>query len=197
MSPPPPEGWGGARPRSGRPPSEPTKHVRVPISQLPKVVAYLDATRLRKRPGSNISESWEHDHEAPPQHLVYVEAPRPHAGFPSPAVDYVESVLDLRELLVRNPPATFYVRLKGDSLKDLGLLDGDVLVVDRSLTPKQNSIVIAVYDGDILVKQLGKYERKPALLSRNDEKAQVYKPLPLEGHDHEFWGVVTGVARKF
>jgi SOS-response transcriptional repressor LexA len=65
------------------------------------------------------------------------------AGFPSPADDYLDRDLDLHELLIQHPAATYYVRLSGDSMKGAGLYDGDILVVDRSLEPKHNDIVIA------------------------------------------------------
>jgi DNA polymerase V len=69
------------------------------------------------------------------------------AGFPSPADDYLDRDLDLHELLIQHPAATYYVRLSGDSMKGARLYDGDILVVDRSLEPKHNDIVIAVLDG--------------------------------------------------
>src|SRR5262245_26449841 len=76
------------------------------------------------------------------------------AGFPSPADDDLDRDLDLHELLIQHPAATFYVRLAGDSMRGAGLYDGDILVVDRSLEPKHNDIVIAVLDGELTVKRL-------------------------------------------
>ena len=76
------------------------------------------------------------------------------AGFPSPAEQYLEPPLDLNELLVRRPAATFFVRVSGDSMVGAGIRDGDLLVVDRSLTPASGDIIIACVDGDFTVKTL-------------------------------------------
>ena len=76
------------------------------------------------------------------------------AGFPSPAQDYVEAELDLNQYCIRHPAATFFVRASGNSMNDIGLKDGDLLVVDRSLRPEHGDIVIAEVDGGFTVKQL-------------------------------------------
>ncbi|NBV97667.1 MAG: LexA family transcriptional regulator, partial [Verrucomicrobia bacterium] len=70
------------------------------------------------------------------------------AGFPSPADDHMERSLDLNEELIRNPASTFFVRVKGDSMRDAGIHTGDILVVDRSLTPTDRKIVVAMIDGE-------------------------------------------------
>jgi DNA polymerase V len=75
------------------------------------------------------------------------------AGFPSPADDYLENKLDLNQHLIKNPPATFFVRVTGDSMVDAGIYSGDILVVDRSLNPKDGNIVIAVINGELTVKR--------------------------------------------
>ena len=80
-------------------------------------------------------------------HLVPVVA-----GFPSPADDYIESKLDLNEHLIRRPAATFFVRVSGDSMQGVGIYSGDLLVVDRSLEPKDGDIAIAVVNGELTVK---------------------------------------------
>src|SRR5947209_16582383 len=85
--------------------------------------------------------------------VVFYEGTVP-AGFPSPADDYVEAPLDLREYLVRNPTATFVMRAKGDSMRDIGIHDGDLLVVDRSVKPTSGSIVVAALNGEFTVKVL-------------------------------------------
>ena len=74
------------------------------------------------------------------------------AGFPSPAEQYVEPPLDLNELLVRRPAATYFVRVSGDSMVGAGINDGDILVVDRSLRPADGAIIVASVDGDFTVK---------------------------------------------
>ncbi len=76
------------------------------------------------------------------------------AGFPSPAEQYLEPPLDLNELLVRRPAATYFVRVEGDSMVGAGISDGDLLVVDRSLRPADGDVIIASVDGDFTVKTL-------------------------------------------
>ena len=138
-------------------------------------------------------------HPRPPRlELPLFVSPRPQAGFPSPAADYVEERIDLNELLIRNPPATFCTRLRGDSLEDIGLLDGDLVTVDRSITPRVGMIVLAVYDGDIFIKVLDRIGGRLALGSRNKARAAEYPPMFLdEAQDHSFWGAVTGAVRKY
>jgi len=79
---------------------------------------------------------------------------RVRAGFPSPADDFIDQHLDLNELLVQKPSATFFAWAEGDSLKDIGIYDGDLLIVDRSIKPKQNMIVVAALDGELTCKIL-------------------------------------------
>lgn len=112
------------------------------------------------------------------------------AGFPSPAADYEEGKLDLNKHLVKNPAATFFVRVAGDSMLGAGIHDGDLLIVDRAKEPKNGSVIIAVLDGQLTVKRLrirrGKYSLEP----ENDN----YPVQPItEGMEFEVWGVVTNV----
>lgn len=130
--------------------------------------------------------------------LPLFEIPPAQAGFPSPATDYLEEALDLNELLVRNPPATFYVRVKGASMIDVGLLDNDIAIVDRSITPKPGCIVVAACDGSIYIKRLRALTGRLALCSQNEARATAYPPLFLDQmQEHVLWGVVTGAVRKF
>lgn len=111
-------------------------------------------------------------------------------GFPSPADDYLEGKLDLNQYLVKHPAATFFVRVTGDSMIGAGIHSGDLLIVDRSLEPKDGNVVIAVLDGDLTVKRLFIREGKPALLPDNDQ----YSPVEVGEHATvEVWGVVTNV----
>ena len=82
------------------------------------------------------------------------------AGFPSPAEDYIDCALDLNDLVVQHPAATFFVRVKGHSMIDAGIESGDVLVVDRALDPGTDSIVVAAIDGDFTVKRISLSEGK-------------------------------------
>jgi len=85
------------------------------------------------------------------------------AGFPSPAQDYVEAELDLNDYCIRHPSATYFLRASGNSMNDAGMKDGDLLVVDKSLTPEHGDIVIAAVDGEFTVKQL---QTRPRLALR-------------------------------
>lgn len=80
------------------------------------------------------------------------------AGFPSPADEFIEAKLDLNELLVKHPTATFFMRVSGNSMQDYGIHDRDILIVDRSLVPTHGKIVIAVIDGQLTIKRLKKIE---------------------------------------
>ncbi len=112
------------------------------------------------------------------------------AGFPSPADDYTEGPLDLNEHLIKHPAATFYLRVSGDSMRDAGIHPGDLLIVDRALTPANGSVVIAVVDGEITVKRLQKSGNRPYLTPDNP----AYSPIWIdEGMTLEVWGVVTHV----
>lgn len=106
------------------------------------------------------------------------------AGFPSPAADYVEKELDLNELCIRRRASTFFVRASGNSMRDLGLCDGDVMVVDRAEKPSHGDIVIAEVNGEFTVKRLQLHPR-PALLPMNPAYPVIY-PEELQ-----LLGVVT------
>ena len=115
------------------------------------------------------------------------------AGFPSPADDYLEKKLDLNELLIHHPAATFFVRVTGDSMVEAGIYSGDILVVDRSLNAKECSIVIAVVDGELAVKRLHFQKNKIYLLPENKN----YQPIEITAEmGFEIWGVVTTVVHS-
>ncbi|HSG99177.1 MAG TPA: translesion error-prone DNA polymerase V autoproteolytic subunit [candidate division Zixibacteria bacterium] len=110
------------------------------------------------------------------------------AGFPSPADDYAEGSLDLNQLLVKRPAATFFVRVSGDSMIEAGIHDRDLLVVDRSLEPADGAVVIAVVNGELTVKRLRRRGARLLLLPANPR----YRPLELDPEgDNQLWGVVT------
>lgn len=114
------------------------------------------------------------------------------AGFPSPAQDYVEQTLDLNELCIRHPAATFMVRLSGESMRDAGIYDGDILVVDRSLTAAHGSVIIASLNGEFTVKELCLKPVKQ-LIPHNKN----YQPILLTERDNfEIFGVVISVIRR-
>ncbi|HYE60036.1 MAG TPA: translesion error-prone DNA polymerase V autoproteolytic subunit [Candidatus Kapabacteria bacterium] len=112
------------------------------------------------------------------------------AGFPSPADDHVDQTLDLHEYLVKHPAATFFVRVEGESMTGAGIFHGDLLVVDRSLTARDGSIVIAVVNGELTVKRLRKEKTMIRLVAENP----AYTPIVItEETELVIWGVVTSV----
>ncbi|WP_114195640.1 translesion error-prone DNA polymerase V autoproteolytic subunit [Edaphovirga cremea] len=111
------------------------------------------------------------------------------AGFPSPAQDYVERRLDMNELLISHPSATYFVRVSGDSMIDANINDGDMLVVDSSLTAKQGSIVVASVEGEFTVKKLQLHPTLQ-LLPMNPAFAPI---LLHHEEDLEIFGVVTWI----
>jgi len=114
-------------------------------------------------------------------------------GFPSPADDYLEGKLDLNQYLVKHPAATFFVRVTGDSMTGAGIHSGDLLIVDRSLEPKDGNVVIASVDGELTVKRLFLRHGKLVLLPDNDQ----YQPIEVSGETaFEVWGVVTHVIHE-
>jgi DNA polymerase V len=115
------------------------------------------------------------------------------AGFPSPAADYEQDRLDLNKHLVKNPAATFFVRVTGDSMIGAGIYDGDLLVVDRSLEPRDKNVVIAVLDGELTVKRIRLMRGKIILVPENEN----YFPHEITtDREFEVWGVVTNVIHK-
>lgn len=130
--------------------------------------------------------------EFPLQSIPFVQAPVS-AGFPSPADDYIDRTLDLNELLVTNPPATFFVRVDGDSMIEAGIYPGDILSVDRSEEAHDGAIVIAMVNGEMTVKELSLCPRL-RLIPRNEK----YPPIELNEHDEfEIFGKVKGLVRVF
>ena len=110
------------------------------------------------------------------------------AGFPSPADDHIEGKLDLNRHLISNPIATFFVRVTGDSMVGAGIHCGDLLVVDRSLEPRDGQVAIAVVDGELLVKRLRWRKGRLFLEAEHPD----YPPLQIrEAMNFEVWGVVT------
>lgn len=116
------------------------------------------------------------------------------AGFPSPALDFEDLKIDLNKHLIRNPSATFFGKVKGQSLKNAGIEDGDLMVIDRSVSPKNNKIVVVFLDGEFTAKRIEKRGTELWLMPEND----AYQPIRV-GADSQFevWGVVTHVIKSF
>ncbi len=121
--------------------------------------------------------------------LPYFE-PAVQAGFPSPANDFTETPLNLHSYLVKHPAATFFVRASGDSMVGAGIYSGDLLVVDRSLQPEDRKVILAVVNGELMVKRFRLWKQKHWLVSENKN----YPPLEItEAMGFSTWGVVTHV----
>lgn len=114
------------------------------------------------------------------------------AGFPSPAQDFIEQTLDLNELCIKHPAATYFVRVEGDSMLEAGIYPDDVLVVDRSLNAEHGDIIVASVYGELTVKEL-QLKPVPRLLPRN----KAYPPIEVaEESNLVIFGVVTNVIRN-
>ncbi|CAI8412034.1 MAG: LexA repressor [SAR116 cluster bacterium MED-G04] len=167
---------GGARPGAGRPKGqgpygEATKPVRIPLSKIDQVLQFI-------RKG---------DMQLPLFSCAVA------AGFPSPADDHLEGSLDLNEYLINKPAATFFVRVSGDSMIKAGIHEDDILVVDRSIEPRQGRIVIAAVEGQLTVKRLDRKGGQTRLMPENDS----YSPIVIaDDNDMVIWGVVTSVIHK-
>tara|TARA_Y100001970_G_scaffold271574_1_gene367195 strand:- start:114 stop:509 length:396 start_codon:yes stop_codon:yes gene_type:complete len=116
------------------------------------------------------------------------------AGFPSPATDYIEDDVDLNSHLIKNPPATFIIRVQGKSMKEAGIYDGDLLVVDRSLSAKNFSTVVANVSEELVVKTLIKDGNANYLASGSKNRS--IKIKLDENPEIIIWGVVTYVIHQ-
>jgi len=116
-----------------------------------------------------------------------------HAGFPSPAADFIDISIDLNKHLIKHPSATFYARTKGDSMKDAGIFDGDLLIVDKSIDPVDGKIAICYIDGEFTVKRIKKQNNELWLMPANE----AYQPIQLqEDNNLIIWGIVTHVIKS-
>lgn len=193
---------------------EPTKVLRVPVSKVSEIQAWLNLSNRENRPtvkdcvlpavglDSSMDKSMRDYTEfscyLPANDVDFIELPlyshKVVAGFPSPADDYIEERLDLNEKLIRNKEATFLLVVQGDSMQDIGIKDGDTLIVDRSLEPKDGKIVIAALDGELTVKRLSIKSTGTWLVPENDN----YPPILVrEESDIVIWGVVTATISQF
>ena len=115
------------------------------------------------------------------------------AGFPSPAEDHMDMDLNLNDHLVQNPSATFCVKAIGESMKDAGIKSGDIMIVDKSLEPKNRSIVLAIIDGEFTVKRVNLNDKELYLVPENSN----FSPIKItEDMDFKVWGVVTYIIHK-
>ena len=115
------------------------------------------------------------------------------AGFPSPADDFIEMEINLQDYIVKNKEATFCVKVEGTSMTKAGINTGDIIIVDRSLNPKHNDIVLAVIDGEFTVKRLAVNNESIYLMPENDS----FSPIQInEAMDFQIWGIITHIIHK-
>ena len=139
----------------------------------------------------SISEIWLVD-DSQSVELPYYDT-KVQAGFPSPAEDHLEQRLDLNTLVIDNPSATFFVRVAGESMRGIGITDGDILVVDRSIENWENRIVVAVIDSEFTIKRFTKLNETVVLEAENPD----YPPIKItEEMDFSVWGVVCWTLKK-
>jgi len=167
---------GGARTKAGRPQGsgkfgETTKAIRVPLSEVENVLRLVHNQFYR---------------------LPFYQSTVA-AGFPSPAEDEMADKLDLNDLLIKHPTATFFLRVAGTSMIKVGIHHNDILIVDRSVEPVHGKIVIASLNGELTVKRLHLDGKKIQLRAEND----AYPPIDItEGIELHIWGVVTNVIHS-
>lgn len=125
--------------------------------------------------------------------LPFLESKVP-AGFPSPADDYLEMRLDLNEKLIRNPSSTFFAQITGSSMENAGIQDGDIVVIDKSLQPKNDSILVCSIDGEFTLKRFKKIDSESGYLMPDNPD---YEPIKVNRHNNfMIWGVVTYSIHK-
>jgi DNA polymerase V len=188
---------GGRRKGAGRKPGygrygEATKLLRIPNSQLKSVTDFLldyqKRIELSKEATKRLIGQMMLPLDEPPEQRIPLYGTKIRAGFPSPADDYIEAELDLNQLLIKNPPATFMLRVEGDSMTGAGIFQGDTIVVDRSLNPKHGNVVVAAIDGQLTVKRLYKRNGRTRLDAENSS----FAPIELQdGQELIIFGVVT------
>lgn len=124
-----------------------------------------------------------------PLPMMLVQCP---AGFPSPADDYLDGVIDLNEKLIAHPAATFLMRVSGHSMTEAGIFDGALLVVDRALQARDGSIVVAVVEGSLTVKRLKIVKGQPWLVPASKD----FQPIEITDEAFQIWGVVAHVIHS-
>lgn len=115
------------------------------------------------------------------------------AGFPSPALDFIDLSIDLNKYLIAHPSATYCGRVQGESMKDAGINDGDLLIIDKSLQPADGKIAVCYLDGDFTLKRISVNKTGLWLVPENEK----YKPIKIEEHNNfTIWGIVTYVIKR-
>jgi len=168
---------------------ETTKAIRVPESMIPEVRLMLSQRKLQT---TDLAEVYKPDQQAPSISIPLFSS-KVSAGFPSPVDDYIEKTLDLNDLLIQQPDATFFVRAEGESMLGAGIHPNDILVVDRSLKATVGRVVICALNGELTVKRLKSIGDEVILGAENPDYADI---IVKEGTDMLIWGVVTNVIHS-
>ena len=214
---------GAGRPKGSGRFQEPTKAIRVPVSTLDDINRYLaghhangakaqvkeitqpleqSVVKLAERRSNaaklddttNVTPLAPAIPEADSSLALPLFSSRVAAGIPSSAEDHIEDTIDLNQYLVDRPDSTYMLRVEGESMVDAGILANDILVVDRSLPPKHNKIVIAAINGQLTVKRL--YQRGGVIKLIPENKQ--YPTIEISDESElVIWGVVVGSFRKF
>ena len=120
--------------------------------------------------------------------------PKIMAGFPSPAEDFTQLSISLDKALIQNPPATFMAYAEGDSMINIGIHHGDIMIIDRSLSVNEGDIIIGILDGEFLIKQFSRKNSKIRLIPHNSKYPIIYIN---ENSDFQVWGIVVHTIRSF
>lgn len=185
---------GGSRPGAGRkssasPFNEPTVPVRVPVSRKFEVLEFLNIFKLPERTSAiSMPDGAMLPTINPAKVSLPLYGTKVRAGFPSPADDYVEDRLDLNELLIKNGPATFFLKVEGCSMIGAGIFEGDIIVVDRSIEPRHRDIVLAIIDGRHTIKRLIHNSGEVRLQTENPDQPDI---VLKDGMEMMVVGVVT------
>ena len=134
------------------------------------------------------------DTQAPSSTSIMQFDTRVSAGFPSPAEDHAEKRIDIMDHLVKHPLATYMLRVRGESMKNAGIFDNDVVIVDRIIKPRHGHIVIAMIDGEFTCKRLSLRNGRLKLQAENEDFEDI---LPQSGQTVEVWGVVVASIKQF
>lgn len=187
---------GGKREGAGRKSAfggDKTVPMRIPEPLKPVLDSWLAEYRQLRTVHGSEAEAIHTLAERLSQLSLPLFASRVPAGAPAPADDLREADIDLNTHLVNRPATTFLVKVKGDSMIDAGIHDGDMLVVDRSLEARAGKVVVAVLDGELTVKRLERENGRVRLLPENPAYAPIEVP---ETANFLIWGVVTSVIHK-
>jgi len=169
---------------------ESTKAIRVPESMLSEVKTMLNQRKQLFKNSNSTPACFSYPANTPKTINIPLFSGKVAAGFPSPADDYIEKTLDLNDLLVQKPAATFFVRAEGESMLGAGIHSNDILVVDRSIDPVVGKIVICALNGELTVKRLNSIGEEIVLGAENPAYADIIVQKDIE---LVIWGVVTNV----